>query len=407
MSIELAEPYEGVPQPLTSAGEFVRCAEALAAGTGPVALDTERASGFTYSSRAYLIQIKRTGSGLFLIDPVHEPDALGPVADALRGVEWILHAADQDLPSLREAGFVCDELFDTELAGRLLGEPRVNLAAMTEAYTGYLLAKGHGAADWSKRPLPDDWLTYAALDVELLIDLRDETLIRLEDAGKLEWARQEFEAVRLRPDPPPRIDPWRRTSGLHGLRNRRQLARARELWVARDELAAKRDVAPGRTLPDAAIVNAATVNPATEEELTALPVFGGPRMRRTAKRWMGAIERANALPDKQLPPLHGPRPPIPAGNRWSRNHPEAAERLTAARAALATIAEEHELPVENLLPPDAVRQLCWSWPFTSDGDAPHTDPSRIVDDALRDAGARPWQRALTVDALAAALDAAE
>ncbi|GAA4391451.1 ribonuclease D [Tsukamurella soli] len=399
--IELNEPLAGVPAPLTTADEFLRCAEALAAGTGPVALDTERASGFTYSNRAFLIQIKRTGSGLFLIDPIHEPDALDPVAKALRGVEWVLHAADQDLPCLRDAGFVCDELFDTELAGRLLGEPRVNLAAMTLEHTGYVLAKGHGAADWSKRPLPYDWLTYAALDVELLVDLRDEIEERLADAGKLEWAREEFEAERLRPDPPPRVDPWRRTTGIAGLRNRRQLGRARELWLARDELARKRDVAPGRTLPDAAIVNAATVNPVTEAELTALPVFGGPRMRRTARRWLAAIERANALPDTRLPSLHGPRPAVPAGNRWGRSNPEAADRLARVRAALTTIAETNNLPVENLLPPDAVRQLCWSWQPQLDG-----DPAATVDAVLADAGARSWQRRLTVAALAEVLTAA-
>ncbi len=400
MTIELTEPLEGVPDPLTTATEFAECAAALAAGTGPVALDTERASGFTYSSRAYLIQIKRTGSGLFLIDPIEEPEALGPVADALRGVEWILHAADQDLPCLRDAGFVCDELFDTELAGRLLGEPRVNLAAMTLEYTGYLLAKGHGAADWSKRPLPHDWLTYAALDVELLIDLRDEIELRLAEQGKLDWAREEFEAERLRPDPPARVDPWRRTSRLASLRNRRQLARARELWLARDEFAAKRDVAPGRTLPDAAIINAASSNPVTEDALTALPVFGGPRMRRTARRWMAALDRANALADNKLPPLHGPRSAMPAGNRWGRSHPEEAERLARARATLTEIAEAHNLPIENLLPPDAVRQLCWSWQPTPDDDARRT----AVDAALRDAGARGWQRDLTVEALADSLD---
>ncbi|KXP06764.1 HRDC domain-containing protein [Tsukamurella pseudospumae] len=392
--IPLTEPDEGVPEPLTTVEEFADCAAALLRGTGPVALDTERASGFTYSSRAYLIQIKRTGSGLFLLDPIHEPEGLAPVIGALRGVEWVLHAADQDLPCLRDDGFVCDELFDTELAGRLLGAPRVNLAAMTSEYTGYALAKGHGAADWSTRPLPHDWLNYAALDVEVLVDLRDEAYERLEDAGKLEWALEEFEYERTRPDPPPKQDPWRRLSGLSTLRNRRQLARARELWLARDEMAEQRNVAPGRTLPDAAIVNAAAKNPTSEAELTALPVFGGPRMRRSAKRWMSAIDRANALSDAKLPPLHGPRNGMPANNRWAKSNPEAAERLAKVRAALAGISDEVAVPVENLLPTDAVRQLCW------EGTAAGVTQ---VDDALAASGARDWQRRLTVPAVAAAL----
>ena len=395
--IPLTEPAEGVPEPLTAVEEFAACAAALRRGTGPVAVDTERASGFTYSSRAYLIQIKRSGSGLFLLDPIHEPEGLAPVIEAMRGVEWVLHAADQDLPCLRDDGFECDELFDTELAGRLLGAPRVNLAAMTSEYTGYALAKGHGAADWSTRPLPHDWLNYAALDVEVLVDLRDEAYERLEDAGKLEWALEEFEYERTRPDPAPKPDPWRRLSGLSTLRNRRQLARARELWMARDEMAEQRNVAPGRTLPDAAIVNAAAKNPTTEAELTALPVFGGPRMRRSAKRWLGAIHRANALPDASLPPLHGPRNGVPANNRWAKSNPEAAERLARVRAALAEISDEVAVPVENLLPTDAVRQLCW------DGTARGSD---AVDDALAASGARNWQRRLTVAAVAAALASA-
>lgn len=392
--IPLTEPSAGVPEPLTTAREFADCAAALRRGSGPIAVDTERASGFTYSSRAYLIQLKRTGSGLFLLDPIHEPEGLAPVIDAMRGVEWVLHAADQDLPCLRDDGFECDELFDTELAGRLLGAPRVNLAAMTSEYTGYALAKGHGAADWSTRPLPHEWLTYAALDVEVLVDLRDEAYERLEDAGKLEWALEEFEYARTRPDPAPKPDPWRRLSGLSTLRNRRQLARARELWLARDEMAEQRNIAPGRTLPDAAIVNAAAHNPTTEAELTALPVFGGPRMRRSAKRWLGAIKRANALPDGQLPPLHGPRGGVPANNRWAKSNPEAAERLAKVRAALAEISDEVAVPVENLLPTDAVRQLCWEGTATG---------VVAVDDALAASGAREWQRRLTVTAVAAAL----
>lgn len=392
--IALTAPDGGVPEPVTTVEGFAEVAAALRGGSGPVAIDTERASGFTYSSRAYLIQIKRTGSGLFLLDPLYEPDGLAPVIDALRGTEWVLHAADQDLPCLHDDGFVCDELFDTELAGRLLGEPRVNLAAMTEAHTGYHLAKGHGAADWSKRPLPDEWLNYAALDVEVLVDLRDEVRERLIDTGKWDWARQEFEHERTKPDPGPRTDPWRRLHGISTLRTRRQLARARQLWLTRDELAETRNVAPGRTLPDKAIVNAAAVGPRTEAELTALPVFGGPRMRKSASRWLEALRRADELPERELPPLHGAKQGPPAANRWSRSHPEAAERLSAVRARLAEIADEVTMPTENLLPADAVRQLCWEGTATDEA---------AVDAALLASGARAWQRGLTVPAVTLAL----
>jgi hypothetical protein len=132
----LASPSEGVPAVSVSAIEIATAAEKLDAGTGPFAVDAERASGFRYSNRAYLIQIRRAGSGTVLIDPVNHGgsplDVLRPLADVLATDEWILHAADQDLPCLAEVGLHPPALYDTELAGRLAGFDRVNLAAMVQ-----------------------------------------------------------------------------------------------------------------------------------------------------------------------------------------------------------------------------------------------------------------------------------
>ncbi|WP_026917785.1 ribonuclease D [Gordonia shandongensis] len=389
----LTEPRDGVPPVATTPDEFARIATALHGGEGPVALDTERASGFRYSQRAYLVQIRRQGSGSFLIDPIAHPDALGPVVDALDGPEWILHAADQDLPCLRELGFRAESLFDTELAGRLLDFPKVNLAAMVAEFLGLGLAKGHGAADWSRRPLPDDWLTYAALDVEVLIELRDAVADRLEEAGRLDWARQEFAHVLARPPAPPRPDRWRRTSNIHSLRSRRQLATVRELWTAREAIAAERDVAPGRVLPDSAIITAATADPATVKDLTALPVFGGPRQRRRADRWMRAVLTARELPDEDLPPKKTPSTGPPPYNRWEQRDPEAAARAAAVRPVVTGIADEIGLPQENLLAPDVVRTLCWEG----------LPADTTVDAWLAERGVRPWQRALVAGPVADAL----
>src|SRR5690606_20040981 len=102
---------------------------------------------------------------------------------------------------------------------RLLGWPRVGLAAVVEEELGLSLAKEHSAQDWSTRPLPHAWLAYAALDVEVLLELREGLGARLEAAGKAEWARQEFEAVRLAPPAEARVDPWRRTAGTHLLKD--------------------------------------------------------------------------------------------------------------------------------------------------------------------------------------------
>ncbi len=390
----LLVPREGVPAVVDTAEALADVVARFAAGTGPVAVDAERASGYRYSQRAYLVQLRRRGAGTALIDPVACPD-LSELSGALQDAEWVLHAAGQDLPCLAEVGMVPPRLFDTELGGRLAGLERVGLGAMVENLLGLRLEKGHSAADWSTRPLPDAWLVYAALDVEVLLELRDAVEGELDRQGKLGWARQEFDAVRLAPAAPPRAEPWRRTSGVHRLRNRRQLAGVRALWEVRDAIARRRDLAPGRVLPDAAIVNAVSTAPRTAADLLALPVFGGRATRRHVDTWLSALRSAAALPESELPQSlpAGASPPPP--HRWAGRDPEAARRLTRLRAVVTGIAERLQMPPENLVPPDAVRRLAWA-PPADDADA------AAVADALRDSGARTWQ----VEHLAASLAAA-
>ncbi len=402
----LLHPAEGLPTLSVSVREIEAAAQLLDRGRGPFAVDAERASGFRYSNRAYLIQIRRADAGTVLIDPVsHGADplaALRPVAEVLSTDEWILHSADQDLPCLAEVGMRPPALYDTELAGRLAGFERVNLATMVERLLGFGLAKGHGAADWSKRPLPTEWLNYAALDVELLIELRAAIADVLAGQHKTAWAAEEFDYLRAFKSgeasqegaPVARPDRWRRTSGIHRVRDRRGLAAVRELWTARDRIAQRRDIAPRRILPDSAIIEAAIANPTTVEELIALPVFGGRNQRRSAPMWLAALEaaRQNKNPPPQAEAPNGPPPPA----RWSRRKPEAAARLEAARAALAEVSERVHVPAENLVSPDLVRRLCWDW----EG-AP--DPLEAVDGFLRAGQARTWQRELVDPVLARAL----
>ncbi|PWJ53474.1 ribonuclease D [Quadrisphaera granulorum] len=391
----LAAPADGLPALTDSPEALAAVVEALAAGTGPVAVDAERASGYRYGQDAQLVQLRREGAGTILIDPRALPD-LSSVSEALGDTEWVLHAANQDLPCLTAVGLrPGGELFDTELGGRLAGYERVGLGAVVERLLGVRLAKEHSAVDWSTRPLPEPWLLYAALDVELLVDLRDALAADLAAQGKLEWARQEFAAVRDAPPTPARVDPWRRTSGLHAVRQRRQLAAVRELWLSRDELARKRDTAPGRILPDRAVVAAAQAMPTSARELAALPVFSGPANRRLGTRWLEALDRARALPEGQLPPHSLPTEGPPPPRAWKDRDPEAAERLTRARTALTELSEEVRVPLENLLSPDAVRRLCWQ---------PPADTSEAgVSAWLADTGARPWQRELTAGVLSRAL----
>ncbi|MFF4709029.1 HRDC domain-containing protein [Streptomyces sp. NPDC001288] len=392
----LLEPREGIPPVVTDEDALARVVAAFAAGSGPVAVDAERASGYRYGQRAYLVQLRRAGAGTALIDPVACPDLSG-LGEALSGVEWVLHAATQDLPCLREIGMVPSSLFDTELAGRLAGFPRVGLGAMVEGVLGFVLEKGHSAVDWSTRPLPEPWLRYAALDVELLVDLRDALEKELDRQGKLEWARQEFDAIASAPPAEPRKDPWRRTSGMHKVRRRRQLGVVRELWQTRDRIAQKRDVSPGKVLGDAAIVEAALALPANAHALAALTGFGHRMGRRQLEQWQAAVDRAKALPDSALPlpgqPVTGPPPP----RAWADKDPAAAARLSAARAAVSALAEQLTMPQENLITPDTVRRLCWEPPKALDAET--------VGAALAGYGARPWQVEQVTAALVTALTA--
>lgn len=396
LPIPLLEPREGVPPVVETEDALAEVIAAFAAGSGPVAVDAERASGYRYGQRAYLVQLRREGAGTALIDPVGCPDLSG-LGEALAGTEWILHAATQDLPCLRDIGMLPTSLFDTELAGRLAGFPRVGLGAMVESVLGYALEKGHSAVDWSTRPLPDPWLRYAALDVELLVDLRDALEKELDRQGKLEWAHQEFDAIASAPPAPPRKDPWRRTSGMHKVRRRRQMAVVRELWTARDKVAQRRDVSPGKVLSDAAIVEAALAVPVNVAALTALPGFGNRMGRRQLEQWQAAVDRARALPESELPQpgqqVAGPPPP----RAWVDKDPVAAARLSAARAAVSALAEELNLPQENLITPDTVRRVCWEPPTPADADA--------VAAALAGHGARPWQVGLVTPLLVEALAA--
>ncbi|MYX29862.1 ribonuclease D [Streptomyces sp. SID8381] len=380
--IPLLEPREGIPPVIADADALDRAVAAFAAGSGPVAVDAERASGYRYGQRAYLVQLRREGAGTALIDPVACPD-LSALGEALSGTEWVLHAATQDLPCLREIGMVPTSLFDTELAGRLAGFPRVGLGAMVENVLGFVLEKGHSAVDWSTRPLPEPWLRYAALDVELLVDLRDALEKELDRQGKLEWALQEFHAIASAPPPEPRKEPWRRTSGMHKVRRRRQLAVVRELWQLRDRIAQRRDVSPGKVLSDAAIVEAALALPPNVHALAALNGFGHRVGRRQLEQWQAAVDRARALPESGLPqpgqPVTGPPPP----RAWADKDPAAAARLSAARAAVTALAERLNMPQENLVSPDTVRRLCWEPPKPADADS--------VAAALAALGARPWQ----------------
>src|SRR5665647_846339 len=362
--VALNMPADGVPDVVVDERGLVRAATFLAAGTGPAAIDAERASGYRYGQRAYLIQIRREGSGTWLVDPIACPD-LSPIADALTDVEWILHAATQDLPCLAEVGLHPTRLFDTELAGRLIGLPRVGLSAV----------------DWSTRPLPEPWLRYAALDVEVLGQVRDLMADDLLAQDKMAWAEQEFDALTRFAGPPVRFEPWRRTSGMHKVRNRRGAAMVRELWQTREEIAMGLDVSPGRVLPDAALIDLALKAPKTDADIHDGP--SARSVRRYQRQLLAALERARHVPEAELPTLARHSDGPPPARAWPDRDPVAASRLAQARAALGEFAQTRSIPIENVLSPDAIRRVLWS---------PPPDPTlESIAEELLALGARQWQ----------------
>lgn len=366
--------------PIDTADGLQEACDAIEAGDGPVAVDVERASGYRYSQRAYLIQVFRRGAGVFLFDP----PAVGsfePLQQAIGHEEWVLHAASQDLPSLRDEGLLPASLFDTELAARLLGHERVGLGAVVEDTLGITLAKAHSASDWSRRPLPQSWLEYAALDVIHLVDVRDALATELAEQDKLDIAAQEFAATREREPKPARAEPWRRLSGLHTVRGRQELAVARELWQEREAFAQAQDVSPGRLVPDRSLVAAVRAKPGSKSELAKISEFTGKASRSELDRWWDAIRRGRASTD--LPAERVPSDTLPPPRVWADRNPDAAQRLKVARAAVDQCAEELRMPTENLLTPDFLRRVAWEPPEVAD--ATH------IAAALADLGARPWQ----------------
>ena len=411
----LAMPREGMPPLVDDDALLAECIEALGSGTGPVAIDTERAQSFRYSGRAYLLQLRRSGAGTWLIDPqAFEPGDgsvadLGALREAIIDAEWIIHAASSDLPCLVELGLLPERLFDTELAGRLLGLPRVGLGPMTESYFGVHLLKEHSAADWSKRPLPADWVAYAALDVELLAELRDALSTELRVAGKAQWAAQEFEYERTRPPRPTRVDPWRRTPHAgRAVRTPRSLAVLRELWIAREKLAAELDRTPSRVLSHQALIAAAITRPTSRRKLVAIKEFSSRQTRQHQEVWWEAVDRAMHLPESDLPPVHAPLPDgeLPQPRSWGRHHPEAARALEVVRLTVRSRADELRLPQELLLSPDSQRHLAWDLGRAREAGAPADTSTPAVAARLTELEARPWQVEQVGPALSEALTTA-
>lgn len=388
---------------ITNQSQLSDAVATLASSKGSIAIDAERASGFKYSQRAYLVQLRATDTDIFLIDPVATAETVSSkefaeLASLMKDREWILHAATQDLPCLNEIGLYPGAIFDTELAGRLAGQPRVGLGALTESLLKFRLAKEHSAADWSTRPLPDAWLNYAALDVDVLHELKTEVEEILSQQGKLEWAKQEFDALLSFRPKPQKLDRWRGITGLHKVQDRSSLEIARQLWLSREALAQKMDVAPGRLIPDSSILVAANEKPKTRPELAAMKSFSGRASRSYLDTWWEAIQSAHKSTD--LPALKPEKTDaLPNHRNWINKFPEADRRLKYAKASLVELSEKKLVPLENLLTPELLRQVSFT--------PPENLTVQTLSEKLIQLGARPWQIELTAGLIVEAFNLAE
>lgn len=395
-SLPLLDLTDGLPPVLGDPDEIIAlCRQLEAVPAHRLAIDTERASGHRYGGQAYLVQVKTDSLGTTLIDPtgVLGDPAIAALAEVFHRAEWVLHSASQDLPCLADLGLRPGDLFDTEIAARLLGKPRVGLASLMETEFGVRLEKRYSAVDWSTRPLPREWLVYAALDVERLLPLADRLTEQLHEAQRWEWARQEFDYVRLSPPRMVPADPWRKAAGIHRLKTREQLYELQVMWETRDQIAQDDDIAPRRLVPDALLVSVILAQPTRSSQMYQLLSDARPRHRKAARRVWDESAARRRTPPGEYPPLSVPNDGPPPVKFWSEKNPAAAAALGQARTAIAERAETLGITHDTLMTPDSVRRFCWEHPA-------ERSPARIAE-ILQELGARPWQVAEVADLLAA------
>lgn len=394
MSDFVTAPSEGTPQLMAGAAAIRQAADRLAQGTGWCAVDTERASGFRYHNRVCLLQIRRAGAGTMLIDVESDPQATTDfIGRVLADTGWVVHAASTDLPYLEQLRLRPPQLFDTELTGRFLGFHRVNLAAMVEHYLGVRLRKNHGGEDWSRRPIPSEWLDYAALDVEYLLPLADAMRSELtQQHPKDEWVAEECDYLtRVYRGYSPTPKSWEDLRGVHGLRTSKQLQVARWLWRVREKLARASDTAVSRLLPDKALVALATELPTTVPKVMRTPGYP-PRLRRKARYWANQVDKALRTAQDRWPepfPIPTYRDTPPSRYTWSRYYPESFPKLTMVREELARVAAQVEIPVENMIQSSDTNEIVWRSQELKEV----TDDTELLE-LLQRLQIRPWQQKL-------------
>ncbi|MBP3222891.1 MAG: HRDC domain-containing protein [Actinomycetaceae bacterium] len=295
-------PSQGIPD-ITTRYTFNDHISQLKKAHGPIAIDTERADGKRYYPRAYLIQIKRENSSTFLIDPIENAHNIPSLAHAIKQEEWILHDAPQDLPCLSLIDLQPSRLFDTFIAGALLGLRRLSLQKMLEDILNVHIEKEHTAEDWSMRPIPQAMRSYAALDVEFLHPLRHELIEQLQRKERLSWVEEECTYIlHQKPRSAPK-EPWRKLQKKYKITNRRSLAMLQLMWNTRDRLAQKRDIHPTRIISNENLAYLASKKPRSYGDVRSSKALRSQASRPYAQALSKDAKKAWALPENKLPSL--------------------------------------------------------------------------------------------------------
>ncbi len=299
-----------------------------------IAVDTEAAGFHRYLDRISLIQISSREEN-FLVDPIALTDlsALAPILQD-ENVETIFHDADFDLRILdRDLQLRVSGLFDTQIAAAFLGERSLGLGALVEKYLAIKLPKAYQRADWAERPLSEGMKDYAATDTVHLPLLRDRLAGALEEAGRMEWAKEEFrrrEETRWTVSED-QLDGFMRVKGARDLTGR-GLAILREVYEWREGIARERDQAAFRVLPNQSMIEMALRAPASMDDLTAITGVSERLADRSGSALLQAVKRGNTVADEELPAF-------PPSKRWDRD-PDAEARGSILRTARNRVADE-------------------------------------------------------------------
>lgn len=357
---------------IRTSSEVAALAAALQ-GARALALDTESDSLHHHREKVCLIQLASDNGHAVLIDPLTGADLapLGPLF-ASPAVAKVLHGADYDVTTLkRDFGFTFAGLFDTMIAARVLGMPEIGLAAVAKAELGVALSKDSQKDDWSRRPLTPTQERYALADVEHLLVLHARLVEKLAAAGRLEWVREESDAVaglvaaRKERDP----DAWQKVKGARKLSRRQQVV-LRAVYAWREAIARETDIPSFKILSTETLLAVAERQPATMAELKEVRGAVPPRFADRAPALLAAIQEAAALPEDALPRMpHVPRPVVSDATR---------RRIDALKKWRAEEASRLGLDVSVVLPQRLLEQVA-------------EKPPARAQDLLRIEGFRRWR----------------